>query len=189
MCACATALLLAWALGVPVSAHPLINIETSGQADLVSVKVSAEMQVDTRTVWKVITDYDHLAEFVPDIRSSRVVQRDGDSLVVEQTGKFSFLFFQQTVDVKLAVVESPPLRIVARAVGGNLKEMEGIYELESLPAGVVRLSYAGRMVPEFSIPPLIGRMAVRRVLVKQFTAMVKEIVRRDALARVADQAR
>ena len=31
---------------------------------------SAEMQVDPRTVWSVITDYDHLAEFIPYMRSS-----------------------------------------------------------------------------------------------------------------------
>jgi carbon monoxide dehydrogenase subunit G len=162
-----------------------VSIETSGQGDLVTVTASAEMQVDLHTAWSVISDYDHLAEFIPDLRRSRVVQRDGDRLLVEQTGAFSFLFFRQPVDVKLAVIESPPRRIVARAVGGNFKEMEGRYELENLPAGGVRLSYAGRLIPEFPVPPIIGRMVVRRVLAKQFTAMVNEIVRRDASARGA----
>ncbi len=186
----ATALMLAWALFAPVVATAqLVNIETAGQGNLVIMTASAEMQVDPRTVWKVITDYDHLAQFIPDMRSSRVLQRDGDSLLVEQTGTFGFLFFKQAIEVKLSVVESPPLRIVARAVGGNFREMEGIYELESLPAGRVRLSYSGRMVPEFPIPPLIGRIVVRRVLVKQFTAMVNEIIRRDALVRAAEQPR
>ena len=186
----ATAVMLAWALFAPVVATAqMVNIETAGHGNLVTMTASAEMQVDPRTVWKVITDYDHLAQFIPDMRSSRVLQRDGDNLMVEQTGIFGFLFFQQAIEVKLAVVESPPLRIVARAVGGNFREMEGIYELETLPAGGVRLSYSGRMVPDFSIPPLIGRIVVRRVLVKQFTAMVNEIIRRDALARASDQPR
>lgn len=183
-----TVLILAWALCLPATAQR-ISIETSGQGDLVTVTASAEMQVDPRTVWNVISDYDHLAEFIPDLRSSRVVQRDGDRLIVEQTGKFGFLFFQQPVEVKLAVVESPPRRIVARAVGGNLREMEGRYELENLPMGAVRLSYSGRLVPEFPVPPIIGRMAVRRVLAKQFSAIVKEILRRDTLARGAPQPR
>lgn len=183
-----TVLILAWVLCLPATAQR-ISIETSGQGDLVTVTASAEMQVDPRTVWSVISDYDHLAEFIPDLRSSRVVQRDGDRLIVEQTGKFAFLFFQQPVEVKLAVVESPPRRIVARAVGGNLREMEGRYELENLPTGAVRLSYSGRLVPEFPVPPIIGRMVVRRVLAKQFSAMVKEILRRDTLARGAPQPR
>ncbi len=183
-------LILAWGFCAPVAAlAQRVSIETSGEGDLVTVTASAEMQVDPRTVWSAISDYDHLAEFIPNMRSSRVVQRDGDRLLVEQTGEFGFLFFQQPVEVKLAVVESPPWRIVAHAVGGNLREMEGRYELESLPMGAVRLSYSGRLVPGFPVPPIIGRVVVRSVLAKQFTAMVNEILRRDAATRSARQPR
>ncbi len=186
----ATILILAWTLCAPVAAiAQQVSIETSVQGDLVTVTASAEMQVDSRTVWNVISDYNHLAEFIPNIRNSRVVQRDGDRLLVSQTGEFSFLFFRQPVEVMLAVAESAPRQIVARAVGGNLREMEGRYELENLPTGAVRLSYSARLIPEFSVPPFIGKMVVRRVLAKQFTAMVNEILRRDALARTALQPR
>ncbi|GAC1505111.1 MAG: hypothetical protein NVS1B6_13070 [Steroidobacteraceae bacterium] len=183
---CATILILGWAFYVPVAAQK-VSIETSGQGNLITVRASAEMQVDLSTVWNVISDYDHLAEFIPDVRSSRVVQRDGHNVLIEQTGEFGFLFFRQPVDVQLAVVESPPRRIVARAVGGNLTEMEGRYTLENLPTGAVRLSYSARLVPEFPVPPFIGRTVVRNVLARQFTAMVKEILRRDAAARSALQ--
>jgi carbon monoxide dehydrogenase subunit G len=177
-----TALILAWALVVPAEATAQqVSIETAGQGDIVTVSASADMQVDPRTVWSVISDYDHLAEFIPDMRSSRVVRRNGDQVLVEQTGVFGFLFVQQPVEVRLAVVESPLRRIVAHAVGGNLREMDGRYELENLPTGAIRLSYFGRLVPAFPVPPIIGRMVVRNVLASQFTAMVKEILRRDAL--------
>jgi ribosome-associated toxin RatA of RatAB toxin-antitoxin module len=157
-----------------------VEIETDGQGEYISVAASAELRVDPRTVWSVITDYDHLAEFIPYMHSSRVVQRDADRLLIEQTGEFSFLFFTQPVQARLAVVESPQRRVMARAVEGNLREMEGRYTLESLPAGTVRLSYSGRLAPDFAVPPVIGKMVVRNVLANQFSAMVKEIVRRDA---------
>ena len=173
---------VAWVMCVSMAATAqAIHIETAGQGELVTITASAELRVDAGTVWSVISDYDHLAEFIPDLRRSRVVERDGNRLLVEQTGAFGFLFFQQQVEIKLEVLESPPGRIVARAVGGNFKEMEGRYELENLPTGAVRLSYFGRLVPDFSVPDIIGRMVVRRVLAKQFTAMVNEILRRDAL--------
>ncbi|MBT2321122.1 SRPBCC family protein [Variovorax paradoxus] len=186
----ATTLILACALCAHVVATAQqVSIETSGQGELITVTASADMQVDPRTAWNVISDYDHLAEFIPYMHSSRVIQRDGDTLLVEQTGEIALLFFQQPVEVKLAVVESPPRRIVARAVGGNLKEMEGRYALETLSTGEVRLSYSGRLVPEFPVPPIIGKMAVRSVLAKQFTALVNEIHRRDGLARGAREPR
>ena len=109
-------------------------------------------------------------------------------MLIEQAGLFTFLVFKQLVEVKLALVESPPRSIEARAVGGNLKQMDGRYTLEALPAGKVRLSYAGRVVPDFFVPPIIGKIIVRNVLTKQFTALVKEILRRDALARPAANA-
>lgn len=184
--AAATALMLAWALCAPFAATAQqISVETSGHGDFITVTAFADMRVDPHTVWNVISDYDHLAEFIPDMRTSRVIQRDGDKLVVEQTGRFAFLFFHQQIEVKLSVVESPQRRIAARAVGGNLREMEGLYALETLPTGEVRLSYSGRLIPEFPMPPIVGKMVVRSVMARQFTAMVKEILRRDASARDA----
>jgi hypothetical protein len=58
--------------------------------------------------------------------------------------------------------------------------MEGRYTVTVMPEGMVRLSYSGRLVPDFAVPPVIGRMVVRNVLADQFSAMVEEIVRRDA---------
>lgn len=158
------------------------QIEADGHGEAISVTATAEMLVDPHTAWKVITDYDRLAEFIPSMRSSRVVRRDADRLLIEQTGEFSFLFFKQPVEVKLAVVESPERSVAARAVGGNLREMDGRYTLERLPSGFVRLSYSGRLVPDFPIPPVIGKLVVRNVVANQFSAMVREIERRDAQA-------
>lgn len=167
------------------SAPPPISIDAANEGDLITVTASADMEVDARTVWAVITDYDHLADFIPDMNSSRVLTHDGHHLLVAQTGEFRFLVFRQPVQVQLDVVEMPTRRLVAYAVGGNLKEMEGRYAIASLPSGVVRLTYSGRLIPDFPVPPLIGGMLLRRELSKQFTALVHEIVRRDGLTRRA----
>lgn len=181
-----TGLIVAWTFCVSITAMAQqVSVATSARDGVVTVKASAEMQVDPRMVWDVISDYDHLAEFIPDMKSSRVVQRDGDTVIVEQTGEFGFLFFRQPITVRLLVVEYPTRRILAHALGGNLREMEGRYELENLPAGAVRLLYKGRVVPDFPVPPIIGTMLMRSELSRQFTAMVKEIMRRDGLAHAA----
>ena len=174
-------LLLAGALCMQAAADaPQVAIETNGQGESITVTASAEMRVDPRTAWSVITDYDRLAEFIPYMRNSRVVRRAGDHFIVEQTGEFGFLWFNQPVQARLAVVEVPPRSVVAHAVGGNLKAMEGRYTVAVTPEGTVRLSYSGRLVPDFAVPPVIGKMVVRNVLAEQFRAMVEEIVRRDA---------
>jgi Polyketide cyclase / dehydrase and lipid transport len=159
-----------------------LSIETSGKGGAITVSASADLRVRLDTAWGVISDYDHLADFVPDMRSSRVLQRNGDQLLVQQTGAFGFLFFQQPIDVELAVTESPSERIVAHAVGGNLREMDGRYTLTAPAPGEVRLTYVGRLVPEFAVPPVVGKLVVRNAMARQFSALVKEILRRDAAA-------
>jgi carbon monoxide dehydrogenase subunit G len=159
-----------------------IAFEVSRSGDVISVSGSADMQVDPGVAWAVLTDYDHLADFIPDMKSSRVILRDADGALVEQKGSIDFLFFSQPIDLTLAVVEEPRRRVFARGVAGNLNDLEARYELEPTATGV-SLRYQGRFVPGFAVPPIIGMSVVRSVLKRRFSAMVDEIVRRDALAR------
>ena len=161
-----------------------ISIHTARDGDFVMVSASAVMQVDLRIAWEVVSDYDHLAQFIPDMKSSRVVSRNGNSVRVEQKGEIGFFFYRQPVDVVLEVLEQPPRRITARSVEGNIRDLETRYELQATDSGV-KLGYAGRFDPEFSLPPLIGMPILRRIVERRFRAMVEEILRRDALARGA----
>lgn len=167
------------ASAAPAATAKRISFETGGEGELVTVTAFADMEADPRTVWNVISDYDHLADFIPDMRSSRVIRRDGDQVLIEQTGELSFLIFRQPIEVRLAVTESPPRRIVAHAVSGSFKSLEGRYTVENLSGGDVRLSYSGRVVPDFQVPAFVGRMVVSNTMARQFDALVKEIVRRD----------
>lgn len=154
-----------------------IRIETTRQGDFILVEASAEVQADVRIVWQVLSDYDHLAEFIPDLKSSRVIGRSAEGVVVEQIGEYSFLFFRQPIEVRLQVVETPPHRIVSRAIAGSFSEMTGSYDLSPISGGV-RLLYAGRMRPNFDVPPFFGMVAARSAAEKQFRGMVREIIRR-----------
>ena len=180
-----SAALLLICCGPLVSAQQL-QIETAEQDEAVLVKASAIMQVRPTTAWNVISDYEHLAEFVPGMHSSRVLQRNGNQVLLEQKGSLGFLFFRQAIEIRLAVNEWPQQRIIAHSVGGNLKQMDGSYTLETLADGRVRLSYSARLVPAFTIPPLLGKAVVRQLLTRQFKALVDEILHREALSLGSD---
>ena len=174
---------LAAALGLPRHAGAQeVDFAVERRGEYITVSASVWMQVDARIAWEVLSDYDHLAQFIPDMKSSRVVSRSGGRVLVEQKGEFGFFFYRQPVDVMLEVLEQPPRRINARRIAGNVRDLETRYELETSDAGV-RLDYTGRFIPEFSVPPLFGIPMVRRVLERRFRAMVEEILRRDSLAR------
>jgi ribosome-associated toxin RatA of RatAB toxin-antitoxin module len=163
-----------------------INIRAEREGSFVTVSAWVVMRADQRIAWAVLSDYDHLAKFIPDMKTSRVLSRDGNKLRVEQKGDVGFFFYREPVNVILEVLEDPPRRITARAVEGNVRTLETRYDLQPADSGV-RLDYSGRFEPNFAIPPLIGMPLVRRLIERRFRAMVEEIQRRDDLARKAAQ--
>src|SRR5262245_50454819 len=74
-----------------------VSIRTSREGEFVTISASADMKVDPHIAWAVLSDYDHLAKFIPDMKSSRVVSREGNHLRVEQKGDVGFFFYKEPV--------------------------------------------------------------------------------------------
>jgi len=146
------------------------------------VNASVLMQVDARIAWEVLSDYDHLARFIPDMKTSRVVSRDGTvswwnrraSSGSSSTGSRS-TWCSKWWSTRCA-------GSTRRRISGNIRDLQTRYDLTASDAGV-KLDYTGRFIPEFSVPLYSGLPMVRRVVERRFRAMVEEIARRDALAR------
>src|SRR5258708_31783206 len=90
---------------LPCSAAPAheIAIEIAREGEFVSVRASAELAASPRIAWEVLTDYDHLAEFIPDVRSSRVLRRGPEGVLGEPKGEFGFLFFRHPIEATMAM--------------------------------------------------------------------------------------
>ncbi len=174
----ARALLLALVLNLAFPSQAAdVSVRASRNGDVLSVEASAEFEAGLEQAWQVLTDYDQLAEFIPGMRESRVIERGARGPVVEQKGEARLLFLSYAIEVRLVVEEYPYERIVSRAVAGNFRQMSGAYVLEAA-AGRVRLRYAGTLVPDFYVPPLIGTLVLRLNVERQFGALVDEILRR-----------
>ena len=147
------------------------------------MRANAVLFAPVMVAWQVLTDYERLPVFIPGIAKSSVRMRDGNRVLVEQAGAARFLIFSFPIEVRLEVVESPPHAVSSRALGGNLRRMDGRYELApDAVRGAVALRYSGEIEPEFSLPPLVGLAVLRHMVEEQFTAMVAEIERRAAAA-------
>jgi len=157
-----------------------VSVETQRLDGALQVVCRALLEVPAEFAWQTLTDYDHLADFIPGMQRSRVISRNGPLLVVEQLGVARFLFIGIPIEVTLATTEHPPYTIEARMTKGNLKRLEGVYRIEPQAGGRVQLSWNGLIEAE-SLPPLIGELLMRSAIEDQFRGMVREIERRDAL--------
>ena len=168
--------------GVTAGAADDLSVDVDRHGRSFSVRAEATLAAPVATVWEVLTDYDHLARFIPGMSSSAVRLRAGSRVLVEQKGEARFLVFSYPIEVRLEILESPHDSISSRGVGGNVKRMSGRYDLQSASGGL-RLRYAGEFEPDFELPPVIGTLAVRSMVEEQFAAMVAEIERRAALRK------
>lgn len=170
--------LAAFAAAVPaLAADPAVAVRAERRDGAFHVEAVAELRADPRVAWQVLTDYDRYADFIPDLDASRVLARSADGVVVEQRGRAGLLFLRIPLSVRYFVQETPYRSVRSRAIGGDFREMEGAYDIVPAPGGL-RLAYTGRLVPGFMLPPLLGTVAVRRSVERQFEAMAREIERR-----------
>ncbi len=149
--------------------------------------MSVTLDVDTATAWAVLTDYNRLAEFVPDMQSSRVVSAPGEPMLLEQRGEGGLLFFRVPVTVVLEIHEFPFERIAFRAVSGNMRRMQGQWLLRR-EGGMLLLGYEAELEPDFWVPAWIGDRVMRANVEKQVTGVVREVQRRRRCERGAIQA-
>lgn len=90
------------------------------------VRIILPVEAEPAVVWKVLTDYEHMAEFVPHMTRCKVIGRQGDTVTVEEVFKHLLV----SMELLLSVKEIPPNRIDFRLVGGNMKVYDGRWSIE-----------------------------------------------------------
>jgi ribosome-associated toxin RatA of RatAB toxin-antitoxin module len=148
-----------------------------------AIQAQALMAATRELAWSILVDYPSLERFVPGMRASRVLSRDGSSAVVRQQGAARFGPFSEAFDITLAVQEQAPQHVDAHAIDGDFVAFRSHYELEELEGPRTRLSYRARLQPRREPPPIVGVPVMRRVARLQFEALIAEIERRARIAR------
>lgn len=137
-------------------------------------------------VWRILTDYEHLADYLPNLTSARVLSRDGDTVILEQLGTARFLFFSRPIRVVVQVHERAPDRIDVSLVEGDMKVYRARWELIPVSgaggaggAGGTRLVYNATIVPKFGVPGFVGTNAVRKDIARMMAAVLQRLDRQD----------
>jgi ribosome-associated toxin RatA of RatAB toxin-antitoxin module len=164
-----------------------VSVEATRRDDALEVVCRVLLDAPLDLIWQTLTDYDRLAEFIPGMRRSRLIERQGAVAVIEQSGDAGFLFFSFPLDVTLASTERPPHALDVKLLKGDLKRLDGSYRIEPQAGGRILLTWTG-IVEALSMPPLLGELVMRSNIADQFHGMVREIERRDALRRAREKA-
>ncbi|KEF41797.1 MAG: oligoketide cyclase [Cyanobium sp. CACIAM 14] len=81
-------------------------------------------------IWSVLTDYDHLDQFIPNLASSRQLWRRGNRVALEQVGSQQFCGLRFSARVQLELSEEPERgRLSFRMLEGDFRCFQGIWQV------------------------------------------------------------
>lgn len=121
-------------------------------------------------VWEVLTDYNNLANVVPNLTVSRLLEGTGPATLLEQVGTQCFLNIQFCARVVLNMVERFPHQIGFTMVEGDFKAFEGAWKLEP-ENDKTRLTYEVMICPPRAIPAMLIERHLRYDLAQNLQAI------------------
>jgi hypothetical protein len=158
----------------------LVDVDRSMILGTITVRAFIDVPVEPRAAWAVLTDYDRLAGFVPDMHESRVVSKPGQPHRVFQRGEKSWLILDAPFEVLMQMDEAPPSRIAFHQLAGTLKDMHGEWRLLPLKGGV-RIAYYAQMEPGLLSPRAPGdSVLIQADIERMLEAIGREMLRRQA---------
>ncbi len=140
------------------------------------VNATGTVAASLPTVWRILTTYERMQEFVPDLTSCRVVSRNGNEVIVEQFGNAHFLFMSRAIHLVVRVNETPLSAIDISLISGDMKHYEARWELTPIPeTGGTRISYHGKLLPSFYVPGMFGNQMIRGDIERMMSAVLARI--------------
>jgi hypothetical protein len=190
------ALMLGLSLGIPLAlaqapartdAQDGRDIVVQVRKDGATIIVDVEMvvQASPLATWDVLTDYDHMAQFVANVHSSRITNRNGNTLVVAQKSSTSFGLLNFSFDNVREVELVPHSEIRSKLISGDMKASAFTTRLVSDGGGVTRVLNHGEFVPTMWVPPVIGTAFLAAETRRQFIELRNEIARRIVALKAA----
>ncbi|MCC5631214.1 SRPBCC family protein [Nostoc sphaeroides] len=120
-------------------------------------QITAKVQIPqpVEQIWKVLTDYEALPDFLPNLAKSRLIEHPNGGIRLEQVGSQRLLNFNFSARVVLDLEEYFPKEINFRMVEGDFKGFSGSWCLEPYSFGEyvgTNLCYTIQVWPKLTMP-------------------------------------
>lgn len=125
----------------------------------------------------VLTDYEQIPRFLPDVRTSRIVERGDGRVVVEQEAVARVLLFSKRVTLLLEVQERPESIRFRDRGGRSFTRYEGAWTLREQD-GRTMVSYELTARPAFDVPAFVLARLFRRDADRMIEHLQAEIAAR-----------
>jgi hypothetical protein len=138
--------------------------------------------VTLREAWAVLTDFNGMAAFVPNLESSRVLAQTGEMLRVEQRGAFKWGPVSQSYSTVREVQLSPMETIRSASVDGATPREQSLTRFKEVADGT-EIWHRAELAFKSWMPDYVAERFLRDVMRERYEAIVAEMVRRAGSGR------
>ena len=127
----------------------------------------------------MLTDYEHIPRFMPDVRPARCSSAAPAGAVVEQEGVSRFMMFSKRVHLVLDITEGVDSVRFRDRCGRSFTAYEGTWKLAARDGGT-DIIYELTADPAFSVPETILKRLLRRDSGRMIESLRQEMAARSA---------
>ena len=143
--------------------------------------VQLRTPIKEAVLWEVLTDYDHLSDFIPNLASSTVVARKEKRVQLNQVGSQQLLGLRFSAQVHLELVEDRAKgQLKFHMIKGDFRRFEGNWIMRDLDRGT-SLLYELTVQGCVGMPVGLIEQRLRDDLAANLLAVEKEALRRQTL--------
>ena len=154
-----------------------VSVRVEIQDGVVRIEAEAIIPASAREVWDVLTDFEHIPRFISNVKSSKVLARNGNVVRVAQTGKAGFGPFSFEFKSTREVTLTPFEKLESRMIEGNMKRFRSTTELETV-GNATRLTLHSESVPETLLLLNLGRSVIESETQEHYREILREVLRR-----------
>jgi ribosome-associated toxin RatA of RatAB toxin-antitoxin module len=135
--------------------------------------------VTPREAWDVLTDFDAMANFVPNLEASHVTARNGSTLRVEQRRLARWGPVAKTFNTVREVVLVPTETVTSVSVEGSVPRIKSVTQFKAVPGGT-EIWHRAELDFETWMPDFVAERLLQDDMNEQLEAAVAEMMRRRA---------
>ena len=154
-------LLITLSAGLLLAAPAEPRVEVTETGGVYTVTAAFALTESPDTVMAVLTDYDRIPQYLPDVTVSRVLERTATGAIVEQQALSRFMMFSKRVHLVLDVrEEARSLRFRDRC-GQSFSSYQGSWVI-SQHDSVTVVDYQLSARPAFEVPAFVLKRLLKR---------------------------
>ena len=154
----------------------VVTVRESGGVYTVTAQLFAKQ--DPSAALAVLTDYENIPRFLPDVRVSVVRQRGNGHAIVEQEAVSSLLMLSKRVHLVLDIEEREDALVFRDVCGRSFERYEGAWHLSPQDGHTV-VTYELTAKPSFDAPGFMIARLLRRDSTRMIDSLWREIVARS----------